>query len=168
MDTELLLKIMAVFTGVAAVSLVIMMIAAIGVWRSINALKGRAASFMDEWEPLAKSSQETLDDLRRQSSEVLAKVSILATTSQDQVGKVEALVTQLAETAQKNISRVDETIQKTLERIDNATAAVEQTIRVPTDQLRAVGAGLNAAVQQLLKGKTRNIDRVAADEEMFI
>ncbi len=168
MDTELLLKIMAVFTGVAALSLVIIVLAAIGVWRSINTLNARAASFMDEWQPLAESSRETLADLRQQSSEVLAKVGDLATTTQDQVGKVESLVTQLSETAQNNISRVDETIRKTMERVDSTTAAVEQTIKVPADQLRAVGAGLNAAVQQLLKRKPRPIDRVAADEEMFI
>ncbi len=157
MDTELLLTIMAVFTGVAAVSLTVAAVAAIGVWRSVNALRERAASFMDRWEPVAKSSQETLVELRRQSSEVLAKVGELADAAQD-----------LSETAQMNIARVDETVRKTMGRVDNATAAVEQTIRAPADQLRAVGAGLNAAVRQLLKGRRRDIDRIASDEEMFI
>ena len=158
MDTQFLLTVMAVFTGVSAVALTVAMVAAIGVWRSVKALRERTASFMDQWEPVAKSSQETLAELQRQSSEVLAKVGELAETAQD-----------LSQTAQRNIARVDETVRKTMDRVDNATAAVEQTIRAPADQLRAVSAGLNAALRQLLKGKRRDIDRIpSSDEEMFI
>ncbi len=157
MDTELLLTIMAVFTGVAAVALTVAMVAAVGVWRSVNALRERTSSFMDEWQPVAKSSQETLAELRRQSSEVLTKVGELTGAAQE-----------ISETAQRNMARVDETVRKTMERVDNATEALEQAVRAPADQIRAVGAGLNAAVRQLLKGRRRDIDRIASDEEMFI
>ena len=158
MDTQFLLTVMAVFTGVSAVALTVAMVAAIGVWRSVKALRERTASFMDQWEPVAKSSQEALAELRRQSSEILARVGELAEAAQD-----------LSETAQRNIARVDETVRKTMDRVGNATAAVEQTIRAPADQLRAVSAGLNAALRQLLKGKRRDIDRIpSSDEEMFI
>ncbi len=175
MDTEFLLEIMAVFTGVAAVSLVAAAAAAaaaaIGVWRSVNALRKRTESFMDRWEPVAESSLETLAELRRQTQEAgeaLARIKEVAGAAQGQIDKVEALVGGLSETAQKNMARVDETMRKTMERIDNATAAVERTIRMPAERLRAVGAGLNAAMRQLLKGRRRDIDRIEADEEMFI
>lgn len=157
MDTQFLLTITAVFTGVAAVALTVAMIAAIGILRSVNALRERTARFMDEWEPVAKSSQETLTDLRRQSSEVLSRVGELAGAARE-----------ISETAQKNMARVDETVRKTMDRVDNATAAVEQTIRAPADQLKAVGAGLNAAIRQLVQGRRRDIDRISSDEEMFI
>lgn len=168
MDTELLLKIMAAFTVVAAVSLAITTAAVVGVWRSVNALRERSTEFMDQWQPVAQSSQETLTELRQQSKEVLEKAGELASTTQGQIDKVESLIDQFAETAQKNIARVDETMHKTLQRVDNTTAAVEQTLRAPADKLRAVGAGLHAAAQELLKSKRRDIDRIATDEEMFL
>lgn len=157
MDTQLLLTITTVFTGTAAVALTVAMIAAIGIWRSVNALRRRAVRFMDEWEPVAKSSQETLVELQRQSSQVLTTVGELAETARG-----------FSETAQRNAARVDETVRKTMDRVDNATAAVEQAIRAPADQFKALGAGLNAAIRQLLRGRRRDIDRIASDEEMFI
>lgn len=157
MDTQLLLTITTVFTGTAAVALTVAMIAAIGIWRSVNALRRRVVRFMDEWEPVAKSSQETLVELQRQSSQVLTTVGELAETARG-----------FSETAQRNAARVDETVRKTMDRVDNATAAVEQAIRAPADQFKALGAGLNAAIRQLLRGRRRDIDRIASDEEMFI
>ncbi len=164
MDTQLLLTVTTVFTGTAAVALTVAMIAAIGIWRSVNALRRRAVRFMDEWEPVAKSSQETLVELQRQSNQVLTTVGELAETARSFTETARGF----SETAQRNAARVDETVRKTMDRVDNATAAVEQAIRAPADQFKALGAGLNAAVRQLLRGRRRDIDRIASDEEMFI
>ena len=159
---------MAAFTGVAALALLVMMGAVIGVWFSIRKLQKRTMVFMDRWEPVAQTTQETLQEFRKQSSEILTKLDDLAENAKGQVGKVDSLITQLSETAHRNLERVDETMRKTMDRVDHTTAAVEKTVRAPMDQLRALALGVNAALQQLAKKRTREIDRIAADEEMFI
>ncbi len=54
MDRELLLLyIMATFTGVAAIALVIMAGMVLGMYRSSKAMRERAVRFMDKCEPLA-------------------------------------------------------------------------------------------------------------------
>lgn len=167
-DVDFLLKITAVFTGVAAIALLIMMGAMIATWRSVSKLQGRANTFMDRWEPVAESSQQTLADVRKHSNSILGKVDELTDSTKAQVDRVDKLVTQLADTANKNIDLVDTTMRKTMERVDNTAAAVEKTVRAPVDQVRALTAGVNAAIQQLAQKRSRPIDRIAADEELFL
>ena len=71
---QTLLVIMAVFTGVAAVALLLQMVFLFGIYRSVRALKERSMLFLDRWEPVADSSLKALE----QSGEILGKLSDLA------------------------------------------------------------------------------------------
>ncbi len=169
MDRDLLLLyIMAVFTGVSAIALVIQMCFLFGMYRSLKALRERAVGFMDRWEPLAEQAQKTLEQVRGQSDQILKKVDGLAVQSKTQLDKVDTLLTDVSHTTRLQLERIDRAIADTVERVHETTEAVQKTVLVPVRQIRAVAAALSAIVNALNARRRPTVDQATLDEEMFI
>lgn len=124
--------------------------------------------FFDEWQPVAAEATETVRNFAEQSGELLSRLNSLTANLQKQSMQVEASLASLAEVAQRNAESVDATVQTTLERFNAATDTFNQAVRVPATQLRAIGAGLSAAMRNLASGRQRDPARISADEEMFL
>ena len=169
MDRDLLLLyIMAVFTGVSAIALVIQMCFLFGMYRSLKMLRERATAFMDRWEPLAEQAQKTLEQVRGQSDQILKKVEGLADQSKSQLDKVDTLLTDVSHTTRLQLERIDRAIADTVERVHETTEAVQKTVLVPVRQIRAVAAALGAIVTSLNSRRRPTVDQATLDEEMFI
>jgi gas vesicle protein len=164
----LLLKIMAVFTGIAAVAFVIMAVSLFLAYRSVSALRERAVVFMDRWEPIADTAQKALEDVRQQSSEILTRVRDIAETSQAQLKRVEGIVNDVSDTTKLQLERVDHTMQDTVRRVEETTEALQKTVLIPVRQIRAVAAALSAIVSSLFGKPRPTVDQATLDEEMFI
>jgi hypothetical protein len=169
MDRDLLLLyIMAVFTGVAAIALLMQMLYLFGMYRSIKQLRERAVSFMDRWEPLADQAQKTLEQVRGQSDQILKKVEGLADQSKTQLDKVDTLLTDVSQTTRLQLERIDRAIADTVDRVHDTTEAVQKTVLVPVRQVRAVAAAFGAIVGSLNARRRPTVDQATLDEEMFI
>ncbi len=168
MDQDLLLKIMAAFTGIAAVALVIMMVMMIAIFKSVSAMRERSTLFLDRWEPVAEDAKKTLSDFRSQSTTILADVKSLSESGRQQMQRVETLLTDVQNAARLSFERVDHSLQQNLARVDETTAAVQNTVLVPVRQARAVAAAVDAVIRHLAGRKRPTVDRVTIDEEMFI
>ena len=164
----LYLRIMAVFTGIAAVALVIQMLYLFGMYRSIKTLRERATAFMDRWEPLADQAQKTLEQVRGQSDQLLKKVDGLADQSKSQLDKVDSLLTDVSHTTRLQLERIDRAIADTVDRVHHTTEALQKTVLVPVQQARGVAAALSAIVGSLNARRRPTVDRATLDEEMFI
>ena len=167
-NQDLLLITMAVFTGVAAVALVIQMAFLFGIYRSIKAVEQRSATFMDRWEPVADSSLQLLEDLRQHSNEILTKVGEVAETTRNQVQKMNSLLTDVSDRAKSQMDRVDRTVAGALERVHETAAALQGTLLTPVRQLRALAAAVSAIFEHLCGSRRPTVDRATLDEEMFI
>lgn len=169
MDQDLLLKVMAAFTGVAAVALVIMMGMMIAIYKSVSAMRERSTQFLDRWEPIADDAKQTLGDFRTQSTEILGDVKNLTTNSKQQLERVNTLLTDVQAAAKTSFERVDQSLQQNLRRVDETTAAVQDTFLVPVKQVRAMAAAVDAVFRHLAGSRKRpTVDQVTIDEEMFI
>ena len=166
-NQQTLLVIMTVFTGVAAVALLLQMVFLFGIYRSIKVLRERSMVFFDRWEPAADSLLKTLEQLREQSTEILTKVSGLADTTQAQFEKVNSILEDVSHFSETQLTRVDQTIEGALEKVNEATATMQKTLLAPVRQVRAMAAALSAIVESLF-GRRQNVDRATHDEEMFI
>lgn len=164
----LLLYIMAVFTGVAAVALVIQMLFLFGMYRSMKMLRERATAFMDRWEPLADQAQKTLEQVRAQSDQILKKVEGLADQSKAQLDKVDALLSDVSQATRAQLERIDRAMAETVERVHQTTDALQKTVLVPVRQIRAVAAALGAVLGSLNSRRRPTVDQATLDEEMFI
>lgn len=165
----LLLYIMAGFTGVAAVALVIQMAMLIGIFRSVKALQERATKFMDSFEPLAETSRQTLDEVRKQSAEILTRVREMADSTKSQVDRVDGVITDLSASARTQMERVDKSVEFLLARLEETVAALQKTVLMPVRQARGVAAAAGAVIDYLATGRRRStVDQATLDEEMFI
>ena len=167
-EVKTLLLVMSVFTGVAAIALIIMACMMLAVYKSANAMRERSQFFMDRWEPVADTSQKTLEEVRGQAGEILEKVKTLADTSQQQVANVDSLLTDVSDGTKRQMQRVDESVQENLKRVQETTEAVQSTVLVPVQQLRAVAAAVNAVIHHLASKPRPTPDKATVDEEMFI
>lgn len=170
MDRELLLLyIMATFTGVAAIALVIMAGMVLGMYRSSKAMRERAVLFMDKCEPLAESARQTLEETRKQTKEILVDVKELTASGRKQMTTVESLIEDLSQTARVQAKRVDGSVETTLQRVNETTAVVQKTILEPIRQVRGVVSAVTAVLDHLSGASRRpTVDRATGDDEMFI
>ena len=170
MDRELLLLYtMAAFTGVAAISLVVMAGMVFGMYRSSKLMRERVTSFMDKLEPLADSARKTLDETRDQTKEILVDVKELTASGRKQMATVESLLNDLSQTARLQVERVDGGVETTLRRVNETTEIVQKTILEPIRQVRGVVSAVTAVLEHLSGASRRPTpDRATSDEEMFI
>ena len=165
---QLLITTMAVFTGVAAVALIIQMAFLFGIYRAVKALQERSSAFMDRWEPVADSSMKTLEQLRGQSTEILRKLSELTDSTKVQIDKVDSILSDFSEFSKTQLGRVDHTVEGTLRRLNETSEAFQNTLLTPVRQVRAMVSALSAIVESLFGRRRQTVDRATTDEEMFI
>jgi hypothetical protein len=168
MDQDLLLKIMAAFTGVAAVALLIMMGMMIAIYKSVSGLRERSTLFLDRWEPVADDAKKTLLEFRTQSTTILSDVKKLTESGREQMARVETLLGEVETTTRSSLARVDESLQQNLRRVDETAEAVQRTVLTPVRQVRGMAAAIDAVFRHLSGRSRPTVDRATIDEEMFI
>ena len=85
--------------------------------------------------------------------------------------KIDGILVDLQASTKLQLQRVDKSVQVNLDRLDETANLVQKTILGPVNQIRAVAAGVDAALKQLSGGRRRGrptVDRATQDEEMFI
>ncbi len=168
MDTQALLIIMAVFTGVAAVALLIQAGLLLGIYRSSRAMQAKVERLAPKIEAVSESSLATLHESRAKIAEITTKANQILDTTQRQLVKVEGLLDDAALRARKQMDRAELVLEDVMTRAQSAIQAVHSGILKPIREISGVASGLRAAVQFLLRGNRPNPDEVTADEEMFI
>ena len=163
-----LLIVMAVFTGVAAVALLGQAVSLIGVWRTTKAMEKRTSEFMDRWEPVADASLKTMEQVRKESGELLKQAQEVVATAKGQIEKADAALDEITAGAKGQIELVERTIESVAQRVDATAAEVQQTVLGPLKQIRAFAAALGAIGDALMGRRRASVDRATLDEEMFI
>src|SRR5579884_2293685 len=92
MDTQALLIIMAVFTGVAAIALLIQAGLLLGIYKSSRAMQAKVERLMPKIESITDSSLATINESRAKITEITAKANQILDTTQRQLVKVEGLL----------------------------------------------------------------------------
>lgn len=167
-NQQILLYTMAVFTGVAAIALIIQMLTLLGIYRTMKALQQRSSVFLDRWEPVAESSLKTLEQVREQSTEILGKVNEIVDSTKGQVARVDSILDDVSDFSKKQLGRVDQTVEGAMDKLTETTVALQKTVLIPMRQIRAVAIGLSAAAEALFGSRRQTVDRATLDEEMFI
>jgi len=165
---QLLLTTMAVFTGIAAMALIIQMVFLFGIYRAVKALQERSSAFMDRWEPVADSSMKALEQLREQSTEILQTINNLTDSTKSQIDKVDSILSDVSEFSKTQLGRVDHSVESALQKLNETSEALQNTLLAPVRQVRAIVSALSAIVESLFGGRRQTVDRATTDEEMFI
>jgi hypothetical protein len=184
MDQNSLLIIVAVFTGVAAVALLIQagvlfglfkMARAIeskvpkmdGVLPKVEALLPKLEALLPKLEALAESSRKAIDDGSQQIHMITVKTNDILESARKQMARVDEVMEDATVRAHSQLDRAEMVIDDTMNRAQETVALVHSGIMVPLHQSQGVTAGVKAALNFLMRGRNGPV-HATADEEMFI
>jgi outer membrane murein-binding lipoprotein Lpp len=181
-DTEILLVILAVFTAVAAVALVIQAALLLAIYKASRQIQAKMEHVAPQIEQLAPRIQAMAEDYlalakeaRAQIHEIGAKIHDLGEKSGEildstrrQVARVEELVNDFVGRAHNQLDRAEMVADDVMSRTQEIIALVHGGILKPIREINGVASGVRAAIRYFMRGGRPDPDRATADEEMFI
>jgi hypothetical protein len=167
MDKQYLL-VLSIFTGVAALALLIQMFIFLGLYRSIKAIAERLQVFTDRAEPLIESTRRLVEETRTQSRDLFFKVNEIVEVTRTQVVRVDELLGDVTVHTRTQLARIDRVAEDACERVEATVAAVQKTVLTPVREIHAVAAAVRAVVHTLGRRKLSAVERPTQDEDLFI
>ncbi len=167
MDQRFLL-ILSVFTGVAALALLVQMFLFLGLYRSIKAIQERTTALADRLEPLIESTRRMVEETRQQGREILTRAQAIAETTRVQVIRLDELLAEVSAHTRSHLERLDRIAQSTAERVEETVASVQRTVLAPVREINALAAAVRAVVQHLGRRRMPAVERATQDENLFI
>ena len=167
MDKQYLL-VLSIFTGVAAVALLIQMFLFLGLYRSLKAIEERLRTFTDRVEPLIESSRRLVEETRTQSRDVFTKVHGIVETTRTQVIRIDELLAEVTAHTRTQLARIDRVAADACERVEATVEALQRTVLRPVREINAVAAAVRAVVNHLGRRKPSVVERPTQDEDLFI
>jgi hypothetical protein len=168
MDTQVLLIIMAVFTAVAAIALLIQAAVMFGIYKASRALQEKVETLTPKIHAVADNSLAAIQESRVKIAEITAKTSQVLDSATRQLTIAENLFTDFSGRARSQFDRAEMVLDDAMTRVQQTVGLVHTGIMKPIREINGVAAGIRAAIQYFARGGRPNPDRATADEEMFI
>jgi len=168
MDQQTLLIIIAVFTGVAALALLIQAGMMYGTYRASKALRDSVMPLVPKVEALVETSHATLNETKAMIADVKVKTSQILDSGKKQLTIVEAMLQDASVMTRKQIAHADVVLDDVLRRAELTVDLVHEGILRPIRSLNGLAAGIRAGIEFMLRKVRANPDQVTVDEEMFI
>ena len=166
MDQNLLI-IIAVFVFVAAVALCIQAGFLFAIFKTSREIERKAIPLFPKLEALVESSRSAVDDSRKQIHEITTKASEILDSTKTQLARVDEVLEDAAGRARIQLDRAEMVLDDAMSRAQETVAVVHSGIMKPLREIQGITAGVQAALQFLLRIRRPNV-QATADEEMFI
>jgi methyl-accepting chemotaxis protein len=174
-NTEILLIILAVFTAVAALALIIQAGTLLAIYKvsrqmqaKIEELAPRVETMADDAVALAKEGKAQIHQIGGQIVQLGEKSGEILDSTRRQVARVEELVNDVAGRAHNQLDRAEMVADDVMSRAQETIALVHGGILKPVREINGVATGVRAAIRYFMRGGRPDPDRATADEEMFI
>ena len=168
MDTQTLLIIMAVFTGVAAIALLTQAAFLLGIYKSSRKTQVSFEKLSARIEAVADGSLKAVMEIKTNIGEITTKTTAILDSTGRQLALVEGVVKDATTRAHSQMDRAEMVIDDAVSRAHETLAVVHTGIMKPIREINGVALGIRAAIQYFLHGSRPNPDRATVDEEMFI
>jgi hypothetical protein len=162
---------MYVVTGavvVAAVAMIMQAVLLLGLYKTSKATRDQAALIAGYVESFVETAQRTLEQSRRQISDVATKTGEVLDLTHKQLVRIDGVLGEAASRARSQMDRVELILDDTLSRVQETTALLHRGILRPIREINGVAAGIQAALACLFRGQRLTVERATHDEEMFI
>jgi hypothetical protein len=167
MDQQTLLITMAVFTGVAAVALIIQAGFLFGIYKAARGMNDKVTQLMPKIESLLEVSRRTIEESRVQIVDIAAKTSEILETARIQMRRVDEILEDASARAKVQMDRAGLILDDAMDRAQKTIALVEGGIVKPLREIQGVAAGIRTAFLFFMRGRP-NPSKATSDEEMFI
>ena len=194
MNTETLLIVMVVITGLSVVLQAIVIVAVLVVLtKAVKVAKSESEELRSKIGPIVQSSKELIDTTRalvaRIEPEIVAAATDLAEiteTAKVQVGRIQEATDEItarmrdatddiADRVRVQTARVDGMTTSVLNSVDRVGGLISQAVAIPVRQISSVLAGVRAAVDTLrgptprrAAGASTRVVEVTEEKDIFI
>lgn len=169
---------MMIASIVIAVCFIVMAIALVVIAVIIKRVVATVNDVKDKVDPLI-DKVTAISEQGKQMSVQFTEISVhLATTSKyvsesmglikEEVSELKQLVGMTAVEAKDKVALVSRTIDRTQLQVVSTTDYIQEKVVVPAREIAAIMAGVRKGLEVLFAPSPKQIDRVYADDEMFI
>jgi hypothetical protein len=162
------LYVMAAAVVVSALAIVLQAVLMFGLYRSAKATKEQVEVLVERSEGVLDQARQTLDQSRKNITEITAKANGVLDTTQAQLNKIDQVLTEATSRAKVQMDRVELVVDDTIGRVQETVALLHTGILKPLKEANGVILGVRAAINYLLRGGRSGVERATHDEEMFI
>ena len=164
----MLLTVMAVFVGLAAIAMLVQMFVMIGLYKATRSAEQRITAILPKVESLLSVSQTTIEQGRKQILEITGKTNEILALAHTQVTRVDDVLADASSRARVQLERAEMIIDDTLSRAQQTIGLVHSGVMRPLREIQGVTAGVKAAIGFLSRGSRSSVNQITHDEEMFI
>lgn len=175
MDQQTLLIVMAAFVIIAAIALLIQAGLLFAIFKSTKAVEQQTQrlipkidALLPKVDALVESSKLAVDDGRRQMAEIGARATDILDGTKAQLARIDEFLEDATGRARIQLDRAELVLDDTMNRAQETVALVHNGVMKPLRQIQGITAGLQAALNFLLRRRNGNPVHVTVDEEMFI
>jgi len=139
--------------------------------QTVRRVEERVEPVIDKVNLISAQGREMAEQFNTVSGHLSSAAKNLSESTElikEEVAELKELVGHTAVIAKDKVALVSKTIDKTQLQVSNTTDFIQTKIVEPAREVAAIMAGLKRGLEVLLAPSPKPIDRVYADEEMFI
>ena len=168
MDTSRLLLVISIFTGVAAVALLVQMFTLLGLFLAFRAVQKRTMALAERLEPIIDTTRRVVDETRQHARDIFGKLHEITEATRVQVVRLDDLLSEVSAHTRVNLDRIDRVTENAAVRVEETIAEVQRTVLAPVRGITGAAAAVRAVVGYLA-GRRSSIDgRATQEEDLFI
>ncbi|MCC7174251.1 MAG: hypothetical protein IT159_03570 [Bryobacterales bacterium] len=168
MTSDALLYVMTGAVIVAGAALVLQAALLLGMYKAWKEIRDQVAVIAGQTQSFVVSAQRTMEDSRRQISEVAAKSAEVLDLAFRQLTRTEEALGDITGRARIQMERVELIIDDATGRLSEAVRLLNRGVIRPVRELTALVAGVQAGARYFLSRNRLSVERATSDEEMFI
>ncbi len=166
-----LFVIQTVFSGLAAIAIVLQAAILYGMYRAVQSMQKAVADAIPKVESLVEKANAVIpkvDALVETSKATVDESRLLVASAREQMAKVDEVVTDATNRARIQMDRVEMVLDDTMDKAQQTVNLVSRGVVRPLREVQGIVAGIQAALGFLMRSARPSVDRATSDEEMFI
>jgi methyl-accepting chemotaxis protein len=152
----------------SAVAIVLQALFLAAIYRQTRAIGEQVSVLAPKLESTLESAQRTIEQSRRQITEVTTKANEVLDTTKAQLVRVDQVLEDATNRARAQLDHVEMVLDDTIGRVHQTVTALHNAVLRPLKEIAGVAMGLRAAFAHLIKGGRPNVAQATQDDEMFI
>jgi ABC-type siderophore export system fused ATPase/permease subunit len=163
--------IIAICFIVMAIALIAIAVIVKRVVATVRRVEERIDPLITQVNSISKQGKEMSVHFNEVTANLATATKYLAESTElikDEVAELKVLVGHTALVAKDKVEMVSKSIDKTHNQVMNTTEFINTKVVVPAREIAAVMAGVKKGLEVLFAPSPKQIDRVYADDEMFI
>jgi methyl-accepting chemotaxis protein len=161
--------------AIATVSIVIMAVVQVILYRVVSQMQVKVGSVIDHAEPVVDSVRDLINintpkisDIMTSAEETAASAREISAIAKDQAYRFAEVGRDISDRAKAQVARVDAAVDETVDQVQHLGSNVRSAVMRPVSEVSGVLAGIRAGVSAFAQGQRPSVARATQDEEMFI